>query len=119
LFDKLRDKGLFWSFSKRISFFDFKHSVFIEYVLKYGDFCDIVKIIDLYGQRYVKKVWNEKIISDKRFIKTNLLIARVFFGMDVEADYFKRLKMQDLRNLECLLPETKNLFLSKVSYRYT
>lgn len=92
LFDKLRNKGIFWSFSKEISFFDFKDSIFIEYVLKYGDFYDIVKIIDLYGQRLVKKVWNEKIISDKRFIKTNLLIARVFFGIDVEAKYFKRQK---------------------------
>jgi len=29
--------------------------------------------------------------GDKRSLKTNLMIARIFFDMDVEGDYLKRL----------------------------
>ena len=92
LFNKLRDKGIFWSYSKNITYEQFDKSIFIEYVLKYGDFDDIKMIIKLFGKRVIKKVWEEKLKSDERFIRLNLMIARVFFGMDVESEYFKGLK---------------------------
>jgi len=37
LFNKLRDKGIFWSYSKDISYQEVGDKLFLEYLLKYGD----------------------------------------------------------------------------------
>ncbi|MBD3839908.1 MAG: hypothetical protein IE878_05940, partial [Epsilonproteobacteria bacterium] len=37
-------------------------------------------------------IWEQRVKEDKRFIKLNLMLARVFFGMDVESNYFKDMK---------------------------
>jgi len=63
----------------------------IEHILKYGDFDDIVKLFKKYKSGKIKEVWLKNMAGDNRFIKVNLMIARVFFEMDVESDYFKRL----------------------------
>lgn len=102
LFHKLRDKGIFWSYKKEITFEEIKENLIIEYLLKYGDFDDIRLGLNLFGKRATKKVWLERLASDKSFIKTNLLIARVFFGMDVEADYFKGVKNARFEKLRLL-----------------
>lgn len=102
LFIKLRDKGIFWSYSKDISYEEFGEDLLIEYVLKYADFDDIALGLKLFGKRKVKKVWEQRLKSDKSFIKTNLMIARVFFGMDVESDYFKGIKNERLEKLRLL-----------------
>lgn len=102
LFCKLRDKGIFWSFSKGITYFEVKDLIIIEYILKYGDFDDIGAIINLYGKRKVQRIWHEKLKSDQRFIKTNLMIARVFFGMDIESDYLRGQKNARLEKLKLL-----------------
>ena len=92
LFDKLRDRGIFWSYSNSITYDKAGEKLTIEYLLKYGDFDDIVLGFKLFGKRVMKRVWKERLESDRRFIKLNLMLARVFFGMDVEADYFKGMK---------------------------
>jgi putative transposase len=102
LFNKLRDKGIFWSYSKDIAYADMKETIFIEHLLKYGDFDDIKLGFELFGKRVIKQVWMERLKSDKSFIKINLLIARVFLGMDVESDYFKEAKNERLEKLRML-----------------
>jgi len=102
LFNRLRDKGLFWSYSKDITFDEAGEKLTIEYILKYGDFDDIVSCIKLFGKNKTKAIWNERLKSDKQFIKTNLMIARVFWGMDVESDYFKGIKNERLEKLRML-----------------
>ena len=92
LFEKLRDKGIFWSYSKELTYDEARSSLVIEYALKYADFDDIKLCLELFGKREVKAVWEKTMQSDKSFIKTNLMVARVFFGMDVESDYFKKVK---------------------------
>jgi len=92
LFSKLRDKGIFWSYSKNMSYEECGEKLLIEYVLKYADFDDIELCLKLFGKRKVKLVWEEKLKSDRSFIKINLMIARIFFGMNVEANYFKGVK---------------------------
>nr|WP_226966501.1 transposase [Sulfurimonas sediminis] len=89
LFNKLRDKGIFWSYSKDITYCKATEKLFIEYLLKYGDFDDIKLGFTLFGKRVLFKVWSEKLKNDKQFIKLNLMLSRVFFGMNVESDYFK------------------------------
>ena len=89
LFEKLKKEGLFWSYDKNIKYEDFKEDIFIEHTLKYGDFDDIKKILSLFGKRKVKKVWEKSMKNDTRFIKINLLIARVFLGIDIESKDLK------------------------------
>ena len=61
-----------------------RYSIYFNH--KYFD--DIVLLLKLFGKRKVKAVWEKTMKSDTRFIKVNLMIARVFFGMDVESDFF-------------------------------
>ncbi len=92
LFNKLKNKGIFWSYSKDITYKEIGDRLFIEYLLKYGDFYDIALGFRLFGKRQIKKVWEEILVGDQRFIKLNLMIARVFLDMSVESDYFKGVK---------------------------
>ena len=92
LFNKLKTKGIFWSFAKDITLEQVGDKIFLEYLLKYGDFDDLILTFRLYDKEYTKSVWEEKLKSDKSFIKLNLMLARVFFGMDVESSYFKEVK---------------------------
>jgi len=102
LFEKLRDKGIFWSYSKDVIYDEIGSTLLVEYLLKYGDFDDIKLGFELFGKRYIKKVWEARLKSDKSFIKTNLMLARLFFGMDVESDYFKEVKNARLEKLKLL-----------------
>ncbi len=88
LFDKLKNRGIFWSYAKSITFTDLGDNIFCENVLKYGDFEDLKILFLIYHESYIKKVWEDKLVSDDRFRKFNLFLARVFLGMDVESEYF-------------------------------
>jgi hypothetical protein len=102
LFKRQKDKGIFWSYSQDIQYNNFNQNIFIEYTLKYGDFDDIKLLLKLFGKRVTESVWEEKLKSDKQFIKINLMIARVFFNMDVESDYFKKVKSERLEKFKLL-----------------
>jgi len=56
----------------------------------------------LFGKKQMKKVWEDNLKSDKRFIKLNVMLARVFFGVDVESDYFKEVKNARFEKLKLL-----------------
>jgi len=64
----------------------------IEHTIKYGDFDDITKVFKKFDKNDIKDTWLKNIAWDRRFEKINLLIARVFFDMDIESDYFQRLE---------------------------
>ncbi len=102
LSNKLRDKGIFWSYSKSIDYNEVGENLTVEYLLKYGDFDDIVLGFKLFGKRLMKKVWQDRLESDRQFIKLNLMLARVFFNMDIESDYFKGVKNARLEKFKLL-----------------
>ncbi len=102
LFNKLRDKGIFWSYSKMITYEEAGKSLFIEYLYKYGDFDDIKLGFTLFGKRVMKSIWEETLVSDKRFKKLNFMIARVFLGMKIEPSYFKEVKNARLEKFRML-----------------
>ena len=102
LFNKLRAKGIFWSYSKDISYEKAGENLLIEYLFKYADFDDIQQGFELFGKRVMRRVWEEKLKSDKRFIKLNFMIARVFLGMDIEASYFREVKNARFEKLKML-----------------
>jgi hypothetical protein len=92
LFNKLKSKGIFWSYAKSIRYADSGDAFLCEYTLKYGDFEDLKALFLLYEETWVKKVWEEKLVEDKRFQKLNLFLARIFLGMNVESNNFERSK---------------------------
>ena len=99
LFNKLKNKGIFWSYSKDITLEKIGDKLFIEYILKYGDFDDIVMAFKLYKKEFIKELWQSKVATDKRFIKLNVMLARIFFDMKVESSYFKGLENERDRKL--------------------
>jgi len=111
LFAKLRNKGLLWSYARDLNYRELMTDgtrcaeaagLLIEHTLKYADFDDIKLCFELFGKRTVKKVWERRMKSDQRFIKTNLMLARLFFRMDVESNYFKEAKNGRLEKLRVL-----------------
>ena len=100
LFEKLKNKGIFWSYSKDLTYEKAGDRLFLEYLLKYGDFDDLVLAFKLYPKEEIKSVWEQTLKYDKRFIKLNLMLARVFFDMDVESNYFKEIKSARFEKLK-------------------
>ncbi|WP_035588005.1 hypothetical protein [Hippea jasoniae] len=80
-------KRLFW-FSKNSKV---NKVTVIEHILKYGDFDDILELFKRYRKDEIQYIWFKTMADDKRFIKINLMLARVFFNMDIETDYLRKL----------------------------
>ena len=102
LFNALRDKGIFWSYAKTIQYEEAGEELFVEYLYKYADFDDIRLAFELFGKRRMKYVWEKRLVSDKRFKKLNFMIARIFFGMDIEAKYFDKAKNERFEKFKML-----------------
>jgi REP element-mobilizing transposase RayT len=102
LFAKLREKGIFWSYGKNISYKEAGDSLFIEYLYKYADFDDIALGFKLFGKRVMKSVWEETLKSDQRFIKLNFMLARVFLDIDISVNDLKEVKNARFEKLKML-----------------
>lgn len=105
LFDKLRNKGVFWSYHPDLKMQDLSDKLLVEHILKYGDMDDITQALQIFGQEQVKQYWQATLVDDRRFIRLNLLLARVFFKMDVEADYFDKQPYSRMEKLKSLIDE--------------
>ncbi len=92
LFYKIRDKGLLWSYAHDIHYDADKSTLLIETTLKYADLDDIKTVLNLFGIRAVRKVWETNLKSDHRFKRLNYFLARIFFNIDVEVDDFEEVK---------------------------
>jgi len=92
LFEKLKSRGLFWMYAKNISYQQLGDYVLCETLLKYAKFDDLKVALDIFGRNFMKQVWLDKLVDDKRLIRLNLFLARVMFSMDVESSYFKEVK---------------------------
>ena len=103
LFDKMKRAGLFWSYSKNIEYEDGQKDILLcETVLKYGDIEEIKKLFNLYDTQKLKKVWEKNLMADKSFKKTNYLLARYFFKMNIEANFFDEIKNERFEKLKLL-----------------
>ncbi len=102
LFSKLKGRGVFWSYSKTIEYDQAGHGLFVEYLLKYGDFDEISLGFELFGKRVMKSIWQARVANNHQFLKLNVMLARVFFNMDVDGDYFSKVKNERLEKLRLL-----------------
>ena len=73
-----------------------------EALLKYADFDDLSATFKLFGVKTMRQVWVEKLVDDKRFIRLNLFIGRVFFSMNIESNYFEGIKSARAEKLRLL-----------------
>ena len=88
LFTKLKSQGVFWSYAETATLDTIDTQTLIEHILKYADFDDIIELFRLYQPKVIQEVWEKTMKNDLRFKKLNLLLAQLFFGLKVEADYF-------------------------------
>ena len=51
LFLGAKEKGLFWSYDKKLEYSEGLDNLIIENILKYGDFEDLKQLFILYGKR--------------------------------------------------------------------
>ena len=102
LFNQLGSRGLFWSYSKTRDYDHAGAGLFVEYLLKYGDFDEIRLGFKLFGKRVMKRIWLARVVNSHQFLKLYVLLARVFFDMDVDADYFNELRNGRFEKLKLL-----------------
>lgn len=101
-FERMRNKGLFWSYAPDITYDAGKDNLLCETVLKYGDIDDIRYLLALYGESKVREVWERDVKPDARFKRLNYFLARVFFHLDVEASDFENLQHERLTQFRLL-----------------
>jgi hypothetical protein len=89
LFEKIKSKNLFWSYSKEISLEEIDTALLVETVLKYGDVDDIKLLFNHYNEADLKEIWIQRLVPDERFKKLNFYLARIFFNTDLD-----RLKLE-------------------------
>jgi putative transposase len=89
LFNKVREKGLLWSYDDSVEYSPARDTLLIETVLQYGDFPDLQELFTLYRKQDIQAIWKSSMVHDLRFKKCNYFLARNFFGMDIEADFFR------------------------------
>jgi len=80
--------NIFWDIDKHSTI---DEATLIEHTLKYGDFGDIVNLFKNFDKEKIKEIWLKNMTEDNRFLKVNLMIARIFFDMDIESDYLEGL----------------------------
>lgn len=80
--------SIYWNIKKNS---DIDETTMIEHTLKYGDLDDIIELFKRINNDKIKEIWLKTMAPDRRFLKLNLMIARIFFDMDVEKDYFESL----------------------------
>lgn len=81
-------KNIFWNINGE----KVDKETLVEHTLKYGDFGDILNLFKKIDKEEIRSIWLKTMAWDQRFLKINLMIARIFFDMDVESDYFLGLR---------------------------
>ena len=84
LFEKMKSKNFFWSYSKEISLEEIDTALLVETVLKYGDVEDINLLFNHYNEADLKEIWIQRLVPDERFKKLNFYLARIFFNTDLD-----------------------------------
>ncbi|MFP3999547.1 MAG: hypothetical protein ACLFUN_06855 [Desulfobacterales bacterium] len=84
LFEKMKSKNLFWSYSGDISVDEIGAELFAENVLKYGDVDDIRVLFECCRHDDIREIWIKRLLFDDRFKKLNFYLAEIFFEVDIE-----------------------------------
>ncbi len=83
LFERMKSRHFFWSYSRDIVFEDMNKEVLVETVLKYGDVEDIERLFSCYDYADILDAWAKRVLFDKRFDKLNFYLSKIFFDIDL------------------------------------
>lgn len=89
LFNRLQQQSLFWSYAEDARLEDIGEQTLIETCFRYAGWSELCLMFETFKREHLFAIWQQEIKPDTRFKKQNLFIARVLFGLDVEADYFE------------------------------
>lgn len=51
---------------------------------------------------YLKNIWEERVAHDPSFIRTNVMLAKLFFNLNYDASHFRALKNPRYEKLRLL-----------------
>lgn len=75
----LADRNFFWSYQKGQ---DIPDPVVIEQVLLQGEVPDLKLLFRMFDNALVRRVWEEKILPQRRYRKINYYLGTFFFDID-------------------------------------
>lgn len=107
LFNKLKNKGIFWSYSENLKYEDLNEQLFIEFAMKFGDFEDLVFLFTEYENKLLHKIWEEKLYSDIRFRKLTYFIGRIFLNLNAKSIKIGKMKYGRIKKLQMLTATNK------------
>jgi hypothetical protein len=96
LSEKLIRQGTFWSYN--IDNLEvIPDSLLIEQTLRWADVPEYNDLFRLFPFETIKKVWEKKMIPDKRIYPHNYYLAKIFFGIENPESYIIPLQKQNSR----------------------
>lgn len=91
-------KGILWPYD-RSKANQLPESIIIEHTLLYGDVGELKLLFALFEQIHIRKVWEEKLVPQKRYHKLNTYLATFFFRIPEPREFLKS-KIVDYPRLE-------------------
>ena len=96
LSEKLISQGIFWSYDIDNPGL-IPDTLLIEQTLRWADVPDYLVLFKLFPAEKIKKVWEEKMVPDKRIYPHNYYLARVLFGINNPENYIFPLQNKNSR----------------------
>lgn len=69
-----------WSYDASVAS-DISDSILIEHTLIYADVDQIKELFLIFSKEKIKRVWDNKIIPDNRYIRLNYYLGKFFFNI--------------------------------------
>lgn len=88
LLKKLIKENIFWSYDTAAAS-DIPDSILIEYTLIYADVEEIKELFLIFNKEKIKRVWENIIIPDNRFLRLNYYLGKFFFNIEDVKNYIK------------------------------
>jgi len=88
LLKKLINENVFWSYyTAEVS--DISDSILIEHTLICSDVEEIKELFLIFNKEEIKRVWENNIITDHRYLRLNYYLGKFFFNIEDVKDYIK------------------------------
>lgn len=70
--------------------------------MKYADIPELFILFSLYKIDCLKQIWEERIANDPSFIRTNVMLAKLYINLNYDALYLRALKYPRYEKLKLL-----------------
>ena len=98
LLKKLSVTNAFWSYDKStLKIENISDNLLIENSFIHGDVEEIKLLFQIFPREKLQKVWNEKLIPDKRYYKLNYYLGVCFFQIADTKEYIIKTSIKNSR----------------------